>query len=192
MRLQLGKVPLRPSPTPRRSAKAPDNQQVFGTSTNTYTMPGITSAASKTAQGAATAIVTTNASGDLAAYTAAQLGLATSGDVAGINTQITNINGQIAAINGQIAGLGRRDKELAGGIAIASALATPTLLTGQTFAMRGGWGNFDGSNALSFSAAGLVSRGYAGPTSSLVLDVGVGRSADTNMTTGRAGVTVGW
>jgi hypothetical protein len=104
---------------------------------------------------------------------------------AAVGTIGTNLQAQINA-------LGRRDKELAGGIAIATALATPTLLSGQTFAMRGGWGTFDGAHALSFNAAGLLSRGFAGQTSSLVIDAGVGHSTDTKMTTGRAGVTIGW
>ena len=161
------------------------DQQVFGTASNTYTMPGITSAASQAAQTGALQFVTSDVGGNLAARTAASFGLATTSDVAGLQSQIN--------------GLGRRDKELAGGIAIATAIATPTLLSGQTFAMRGGWGSFDGETALSFSAAGLLARGYAGSTSSLVVDVGVGSVVDvgskgtgTNMTAGRAGITFGW
>ena len=63
------------------AASTRPNQQVFGTSVasggpadSTDTMPGITSAASKAAQGAFTEIVTTNANGDLASQTIAQLG----------------------------------------------------------------------------------------------------------------------
>jgi len=64
------------------------DQQMFGMATNTYTMPGITSAASKAAQGAPTAIVTSNAAGDLAAYTPSQLGLATTADIASLNASL--------------------------------------------------------------------------------------------------------
>jgi len=43
-----------------------DNQQVFGTASNTYTTPGITSGASKSAQAGPLEVVTTDASGNLA------------------------------------------------------------------------------------------------------------------------------
>ena len=60
------------------------NQVMLGTASTTYTVAGIASAASKTAQGAPTSIVTSNGSGDLAAYTFAELGLASSGDVSNL------------------------------------------------------------------------------------------------------------
>ena len=57
------------------------NQQVFGTVSNTYTMSGLTSNASKQTQGSPTHLVTSNSSGDLAAFTVSQLGLASTGDI---------------------------------------------------------------------------------------------------------------
>jgi uncharacterized coiled-coil protein SlyX len=114
-------------------------------------------------------------------------------------TRITGLEGafadqaeQISAINGQISNLGKRDKELAGGIAIALALDQPQLLSGQTFALRAGWGNFDGSDAFGVSAAGVLNRNAFGPGSSVVLDGGVGTSTAQNMVAGRAGLTLGW
>jgi len=154
------------------------NQFAFGTSLNTYSMAGITSDASRAAQGAPTHIVTSNATGDLAAYTPAELGLASSADFTGLQSQIN--------------GLGRRDSELADGIAVSLALAQPIMLPGQTFAVRGGWGNFDGSNAVGVTAAGVVGRGYWGPTSAVVVDGGVGVSTQENVVAGRSGVTLGW
>ena len=77
-------------------------------------------------------------------------------------------------LQGQINSLGRRDQELADGIAISLALAQPIFQPGQTFAMRVGWGNFDGSNAVGVTAAGVVGRGYWGPTRLVVLDAGIG------------------
>jgi autotransporter adhesin len=68
-----------------------DNQQVFGTAANTYTMTGVTSAASRTAQGAPTHIVTSNADGDLAAHTFADLGLASPGDLGAINSRLSDL-----------------------------------------------------------------------------------------------------
>ena len=72
------------------------------------------------------------------------------------------------------------------------ALAQPILLPGQTFAVRIGYGNFDGSSAAGLSAAGVLARGYAGPTSSVVLDAGIGFAPDTDTVAGRGGVTFGW
>lgn len=154
------------------------DQQMFGTSSNTYTMAGVASAASRSAQGAPTAIVTSNASGDLATHTAAELGLASSATVTGLQSQID--------------GLGRRDKQLADGIALSMALAQPILLDRQTFAMRVGWGGFSGSNAVGISASGLVARNVAGTGSSVVLDGGFGFAGDQAMKSGRVGVTFGF
>ena len=92
--------------------------------------------------GTPTRILASNTSGDLAAYSVAELGLATTGDVMGLQTQINS--------------LGRRDKELTEGIAAVAALAQPMLLPGQHFAMRAGWGGYDDANAFGFSAAGVV------------------------------------
>ena len=64
------------------------NQQVFGTAANTYTMPGITSAASRAAQTGPTQIVTSDAGGNLATTTLAGLGLASTGDINAINSQL--------------------------------------------------------------------------------------------------------
>ena len=66
------------------------------------------------------------------------------------------------------------------------------MTSNQTFAMRVGWGNFDGSNAVGFSAAGVLNRGYAGPTSSVVLDGGIGMGTNESVVAGRAGLSFGW
>jgi hypothetical protein len=155
------------------------NQQMFGTASNTYTMAGITSGASRAAQGAPTHIVTSNAGGDLAGYTFAELGLATTGDVAGLQTQINS--------------LGRRDKELTEGIAAVAALAQPILLPGQHFAVRAGWGGYDDANAVGFSAAGVVASNLLSQgRGTLTLDGGLGFGTDEGEVAGRAGATIGW
>lgn len=138
------------------------NQVMLGTGSTTYTMAGIASAASKAAQSGQTFLVTSDAAGNLAT---------TSFDV------------------GQ---LGRRDDELAEGIAIALALAQPVFQPGQSFAMRVGWGNFDGTNALGVTAAGVVSKGDFGPTSAVVLDGGMGAGTSDGVVAGRGGLTLGW
>src|SRR6185503_11071140 len=116
------------------------NQMAFGRETNTYTMAGIASAASRAAQQGPLEVVTTDAQGNLAS------------DGGALQRQIDN--------------LGRRDGELADGIAIALALQQPIFHSGQKFAGRLGYGNFDGSNALGLSLAGVIDKGSFGPTSS--------------------------
>lgn len=155
-----------------------DNQQVFGTATSTHTMSGVASAASAAAQGAPTRIVTSNDAGDLAAQTFAELGIGSAADVSVLQSQVNT--------------LGNRDKELADGIAIALALEQPILVGQQKFALRGGYGNFDGESALGLSATALVSRSTFGPGTSVMLDAGIGYGTNTDTVAGRAGVTIGW
>lgn len=106
---------------------------------------------------------------------------------------IVDQQAQIDAINGDIGRLQNRDKELADGIAIALALDQPVFQNGQQFALRVGWGNFDGSDAVGVTGAGVLARGLVGgPSSTVVLDAGVGASTGQNMVAGRAGLTFGW
>ncbi|MPZ40946.1 MAG: hypothetical protein GEU95_23440 [Rhizobiales bacterium] len=97
---------------------------------------------------------------------------------------------QITAINQSLKSLSKRDGELADGIAISLALAQPAFQPGQRFAIRGGWGNFDGSNAFGVSAAGLLHSFRNG--GSVILDLGAGVSTKHSMFAGRGGVTLGW
>jgi hypothetical protein len=155
------------------------NQVMVGTANTTYTMAGIASGASKAAQGAPTHLVTSNSSGDLAAYSASQLGLATSGDVSNLQSQINH--------------LGNRDKELTEGIATIASLAQPILLPGQHFAMRAGWGGYDDASAVGFSAAGVVAGNILSQgRGTLTLDGGVGFGTDEGEVAGRAGASFGW
>jgi hypothetical protein len=142
------------------------NQMAFGRETNTYTMAGIASAASRAAQQGPLEVVTTDAQGNLAS------------DGGALQRQIDN--------------LGRRDGELADGIAIALALQQPIFHSGQKFAGRLGYGNFDGSNALGLSLAGVIDRGSFGSNSSITLDGGVGVGTSTGTVAAKAGVTFGW
>jgi hypothetical protein len=138
----------------------------FGDKTNTYTMAGITSDASRAAQKGPLEVVTTDVLGNLAS--------------------------DGGAFQRQIDALGRRDGELADGIAIALALQQPIFQPGQTVAMRVGYGNFDGAGAFGLTAAGVVSRGAFGSTSSVTLDAGLGVGASTGTVATRAGVSFGW
>ena len=145
------------------------NQQVFGTTSNTYTMSGIHSQESKDAQSGKAYLVTSDAEGNLATA----------------NFSPDDIKHDIRVLED-------RDKDLASGIAIAMSLDQPQFQPGQTLAMRVGWGNFDGSSAIGVTAAGIVARGFLWPTSSLIVDAGVGSGVETSMVAGRAGMSLGW
>jgi hypothetical protein len=102
---------------------------VFGTVTNTYTMPGIGSAGSIAAQTGPLQLVTTDANGNLAARPLSILGLggvATTGDISRAFT----------------------------GIATAMAVAgVPTLLPNEKFAMTINWGTFELHNGAAIGGA---------------------------------------
>jgi hypothetical protein len=159
------------------------DQQMFGTAGNTYTMPGLTSAASKAQQVGPLQIVTSDSGGNLATNTAAGLGLATTADIAGLN-------GQIGGLQSEINALGRRDKELADGIAVSLALSQPVLPSGKTVALNLGWGNFEGSNG--FGATGALVFTPNWNNTAVVLHGGVGVGTDTGSVGSRAGLTFAW
>jgi hypothetical protein len=155
------------------------NQVMVGTASTTYTMAGVASDASKLAQGSPTHLVTSNGSGDLAAYTFSELGLASVGDVSNLQGQINN--------------LARRDDKLAEGIAATVALAQPILRSGQHFGMTAGWGGYDSANAVGFSAAGVLADNLLRPGSgTLALYGGIGVGTSEGEAAGRAGMSFGW
>ena len=149
-----------------------NNQVAMGTASSTYTMAGITSNASKAAQGAPTSIVTSNAAGDLAAYSIGDLGLATKGDLNAINARLNSLSG-------------RTDKALSG-VAMAFAMAgVPELMPGERFALMGNWGTFQGENGLAMNAAMRLAR-------NVQLNGGVAWGLNEDLAGGRVGVRVGW
>ena len=83
-----------------------------------------------------------------------------------LNTLSTSLNQRIDDANHRI------DKAF-DGTAIALALATPIFQPGQKFVIQGGWGNFEGSNAVGFSAAGLLARDTFGRGSTVILSGGM-------------------
>jgi len=135
------------------------NQQVFGTTENTYTMPGITSAASSAAQGPVHGLVTTDA------------------------------NGNLASDGGEV--FRRLDKNEEG-VAVGIALSDPDLYAGKTFALKGNWGVFEGSNALGVSAKGLLADNLFGQGDQLTLSGGIGWGTDENTVGGRVSGQVSW
>jgi hypothetical protein len=75
---------------------------------------------------------------------------------------------------------------------VSLALAQPLFQPGQDFAMRFGWGNFEGSNAVGLSLAGVLDRGSLGQGTSIILDGGIGYGTSENTVAGKAGITFGW
>jgi len=146
------------------------NQQVFGTATNTYTTPGITSAASKAAQTGPLQIVTSDATGNLATNTAAGLGLASSTDISTINSQLGTINSQLGIINSRLGIIDSRLNDLdsrtaraLNGTSMAFAMAgVPWLERGERFAVSANWGTFQGTNGLALNAALRLSTNVQG------------------------------
>jgi hypothetical protein len=104
---------------------------VFGTNLNTYTMPGIGSAASQAAQTGPLQLVTADANGNLAARPLAIIGFVTFTDLAKVQSEAFD------------------------GIATAFAMAgTPSLQENEKFAVSVNWGYFEGHNG--FAASGAV------------------------------------
>lgn len=145
------------------------NQMMFGTATNTYTMAGIASAASKAAQSGPVQVVTSDAGGNLATMDLAAL--------AGGSADLNEINSR----------LDRHDRKIeknTEGIAIALAMAgVPTLTQTETFAMSANWGAFEGENG--FAAGGALRVGQ-----NMQVNGGIGFGGET--VGGRAGVRLGW
>ena len=122
------------------------DQQMFGTASNTYTMAGINTAASRAAQVGPTSIVTSDTAGNLAARSFADLGLASQSDISGINGRLDALNGRINDVN----------REARGGIALALAASGLQFDTRPgKVSLSGGYGNFKGESGF---AVGL---GYA-------------------------------
>jgi len=127
------------------------NQQAFGTATNTYTMAGIGSAASKSAQSGPTQIVTADASGNLATTTVGALGLASSADINAINNQLSSLQTQI---NTNL-------QEARRGIAATAALAPVTMPSAPgrtTFSLNTGF--FEGETGVGIDFAHRLNMAF--------------------------------
>ena len=124
-------------------------------------MPGIASGASAAVQGPVHGLVTTDAQGNLASDGGA-------------------LQGQVDRIEGTT-------EENSEGIAMALAMsgALPELLTGETMAVAGHWGTFEGENGVAFGARVRVSDGFS-------LAGGVGAGLDNGSVGGTVGGRFGW
>jgi hypothetical protein len=162
------------------------NQVVVGTATNTYTLPGITSPASKAAQTGPTHVVTSDAFGDLA------LGNANGGG-AGANLGALPLDGFQAAqafdptaFQARLDQLSRQISKAFTGTAMAFAMsASPTLLPGKKLALSANWGTFQGENGAALSGAIRIFH-------EMQLNGAFAYGFRENMSGGRAGLSYQW
>ncbi len=89
------------------------------------------------------------------------------------------------------------------GVAIATAIETPELASGESFGIRFGWGGFDSfegnTNAVGLSAIGVVARNVFGQGDRLAVDAGLGLGwsefqgySESAVVAGRAGMQLTW
>ena len=108
----------------------------------------------------------------------------------------TDANGNLASDGGEVfRRLDRNEKrseENEEGVAVGIALSDPDLYAGKTFALKGNWGIFEGSNALGVSAKGLLADDLFGQGDQLTLSGGIGWGVDENTVGGRVSGQVSW
>jgi trimeric autotransporter adhesin len=143
---------------------------------------------------AGTAGVGINGSG-IGVYNAsgAQFSVGTNGNIDAHGNQIHDVGTPIAATDAtNKAYVDKGLNKAYDGTAIALAISQPVFLPGQTFAMRAGWGDYQGQSAFGVSAAGVIAHNTFGYGSTVSLDGGIGVGTNSNSVAGKAGVTVGF
>jgi hypothetical protein len=141
----------------------------FGTASNTYRMPGLTSAASLAAQSGPTMFVTTDANGNLAA--------------ANFSPQsINQLSANVALLQENLQhGLNQAYE----GTAVAIAMGGSWLPDNKRFAITTNWGNFRGTNAMSFIAQARLSD-------NIVANAAIAGGFQYGGVGTRAGLTFAW
>src|SRR5262249_33018429 len=118
------------------------NQVVVGTTTNTYTLPGVVSSASNSAQSGTTEVLTADSAGNL--------GTAPLSALAGSSGGTIDPN----ALNATLGHLDHRVNKAFTGVAMSFAMAgVPTVLPNEKFVFTTNWGTFQGENGAALSAA---------------------------------------
>ena len=134
------------------------NQMVFGTATETYTAPGITSNLSQSRQSGPLEVVTSDANGNLAT------------DNGALFHEVGHLSNGL-------------DKARAG-IALAIAMQGPDLTGNERFGMSANWGDFDGTNGFGMGFEGVVANDFLVTGSRLAFTGGFGvgfvNSSNTN------------
>jgi hypothetical protein len=143
---------------------ARNNQVTVGTATNTYTTPGITSAASLAAQSGPLDVVTSDAHGNLAT------------DHGQIFNNLNSLNSKV--------------KDLGAGIAVASSLATPDRTGNQTWALAVNYADYEGFNAVSASAIASIAHNVFSPGDMISVAGSVGGSVEQRQVAGRVSLQI--
>jgi autotransporter adhesin len=157
------------------------NQVAVGTTANTYSLAGVTSAASLAAQTGPVSFVTTDAEGNLATSTF------TPASVIGLQSQVTSLQSQVTSLQTQVF-----DNKLEARTGTAIALAAgsmPALLPGRKFALSAGYGNYQGASAFGLGATALL---YEGKSYALVGNVGGAFGLERSLAGGRGAVSLQW
>jgi len=144
------------------------NQVVIRTASNTYTAPGITSAACRAAQSGPLQVVTTDANGNLAS------------DGGAIFNSLNNLNGQVARIDQDL-------RRLDGGVAMAMALVGVYLPEHQRVALHANLGFYNGAQAFGIQAVARLNQTFT-VNGGMAFDV----SGRGNGLGGRIGMSAGW
>jgi hypothetical protein len=144
----------------------------LGTSSTTYRMPGISSAASLSAQTGPTRVVTADAGGNLATANFSP-------------SDITTLQGNVGVLQGNVTVLQSQMRQAFEGTAMAIAMGGSALPGDKKFAISTNWGTFRGENAAAVLAQMRVSD-------NIVLNGGMAMGFAQGGVGGRAGVTFAW
>ncbi|MEA3060369.1 MAG: trimeric autotransporter adhesin, partial [Sphingomonadales bacterium] len=151
-------------------------QIALGTAGSTYSMSGLSSAASTAAQSGPTRFITSDAGGNL--------GYSSFGpaDIAGLTSRLDAVDTRFGVVEGRLALDERRAN---GGIAMAMALGGTIMPPDSTIAVSFNLATYRGQQG--FSASGVARL-----APHVWANAGIAGSTVRGSTGGRAGVTLGW
>ena len=152
------------------AATSRDNQFAFGTAGNTYTMAGVTSAASRAAQSGPLEVVTTDSAGNLAS------------DQGFIFNTLDHLDDRID----------KQGRKLSEGVAMAMAVQDPDLMGNEIFGLKLNWGTYQQSNAVGMSAAGVLAHNLLAEGDRLSISGGIGYGVQEKQLGGRVGLQFSW
>ena len=155
------------------------NQVAVGSATSTYTLAGVSSAASLAAQTGPVKVVTADAQGNLATASFAPQ------DISALQSNVSGLQQNVSVLQQNVTVLQDQMKQGFEGTAIAIALGGASLPSDKRFAISTNWGNFRGQNAVGV-AAQMRLTDYA------VANVGIGGGFAQGGIGSRAGVTFAW
>lgn len=170
------------------------NQQVFGNAANTYTAPGISSAASSAAQTGSVGVVTSDAAGNLASRSILDFGLVTEdlfdslADRVGDNTgRIEHLENRVDRNTARIRDVQNQVDDNTEGIAMTAALTgVPAIVPhGKSGIVAINYGTYGGENGVAAGGAVRLVNDFYGKAG---IAVGLGRGN----VGGRAGFAWAW